>query len=106
MSMTLLEYKIAQRNGGNFSHDGKKGFIVKEQVVSAQRAFILEPPQGGSTLPNYADPNYGAQWAASISNPPPGNIVYKNQYTFVSMANGSIVIIKETLDNFKTAMGL
>ena len=85
---TFLEYRIATLDGGDIVADpGEKGFIVKEEVVSARRAFIPAISQ--------------QVWPST-----PGSITYKPSFTEVSLKSGAVVIIKRNLADFKTDMGI
>ena len=91
---TFLEYRIAQADGNNIVADpGEKGFIVKEEVVSAKRAIVSEVNQ---TNPNGLSPTSGFT----------SQLVYKPSYTEVSLKSGAVVIIKRSLVDFKTDMGV
>lgn len=86
---TFLEYRIATLDGGDIVADpGEKGFIVKEEVVSARRAFKPKMSQG--------------TWPPTTS----GSITYEPSYTEVSLKSGAVVIIKRNLADFKSDMGV
>tara|TARA_B100000674_G_scaffold463768_1_gene445094 strand:- start:755 stop:1036 length:282 start_codon:yes stop_codon:yes gene_type:complete len=91
---TFLEYRIGKVEGNNIVADpGEKGFIVKEEVVSAKRAIVSEVNQ---TNPNGLSPTSGFT----------SQLVYKPSYTEVSLKSGAVVIIKRSLVDFKTDMGV
>ena len=86
---TFLEYRIGKVEGNDIVADpGEKGFIVKEEVVSARRAFTPKISQG--------------TWPPTTS----GSITYEPSYTEVSLKSGAVVIIKRNLADFKSDMGV
>lgn len=90
---TFLEYRIGKVEGNDIVADpGEKGFIVKEEVVSARRAIISEVTQ---TNPGIA-PTSGFT----------SQLKYKPSYTEVSLKSGAVILIKRNLADFKTDMGI
>tara|TARA_Y100001972_G_scaffold50516_1_gene62008 strand:- start:377 stop:658 length:282 start_codon:yes stop_codon:yes gene_type:complete len=91
---TFLEYRIGKVEGNNIVADpGEKGFIVKEEVVSAKRAIVSEVNQ---TNPNGLSPTSGFT----------SQLVYKPSYTEVSLKSGAVILIRRNLADFKTDMGI
>ena len=90
---TFLEYRIAQADGNNIVADpGEKGFIVKEEVISARRATIKEVTQSGNLN----------QYTSGFTS----QLVYKPSYTEVSLKSGAVILIRRNLADFKTDMGI
>lgn len=90
---TFLEYRIGKVEGNDIVADpGEKGFIVKEEVVSARRAIISEVTQSGNIN----------QYTSGFTS----QLKYKPSYTEVSLKSGAVILIKRTLADFKTDMGI
>lgn len=90
---TFLEYRIGKVEGNDIVADpGEKGFIVKEEVVSARRAIVSEVTQT----------NPGIVPTSGFTS----QLKYKPSYTEVSLKSGAVILIKRNLADFKTDMGI